>query len=108
MIKKCEYFKCLNEKFIPNGLQFGFDLMSKLKNNPQVELSVLQSCFGHADAVIYLLNNGFTFIGNYIGCERCSSLKKQCLGSGKIWRNGNLYIGGCRECGFIYIMKPLN
>ena len=107
-MNKCIYFKCFNEKGFPNGLQFGFDYINKIKNNPQVELCILQSCFGHLDAVMYLINNGFQFIGNYIGCNRCSSVKKQCAGNGKIWRNGNIYVGACRECGFIYIMKPLN
>ena len=28
----------------------------------------MQSCFVHLDAVLYLLNNEFQFVGNYIGC----------------------------------------
>ena len=103
-----KYFKCYNAKGVPNGLQFGFDCVSKVKDNPKVELCVLQSCFGHLDPVMYLLNNGFTFVGNYVGCDRCCQTKKQCAGGGKIWRKGDVYIGGCSECGFIYIMRPLN
>ena len=102
----CKYFKCFDEKGVPNGLLFGFNLKSSVKDNPKVELCVLQSCFGHLDAVLYLLNNGFKFVGNYIGCDLCSYKAKKCAGSGKIWRTGNIYIGACRECGFINIMEP--
>ena len=65
---KYEYLKCFNEKGVPNGLQFGFDFSSKIKDNQKVELCVLESCFVHLDAVLYLLNNEFQFVGNYIGC----------------------------------------
>ena len=61
---KYEYLKCFNEKGVPNGLQFGFDFSSKIKDNQKVELCVLQSYFVHLDAVLYLLNNEFQFVGN--------------------------------------------
>ena len=105
---KYEYLKCFNEKGVPNGLQFGFDFSSKIKDNQKVELCVLQSYFVHLDAVLYLLNNEFQFVGNYIGCDRCSQVRKQCACRGKMWRNGNINVGACREYGFIYIMIPLN
>lgn len=46
--------------------------------------------------------------GNYIGCDNCSFRKKECAGSGKIWRSGDIYIGGCSGCGSVYIMRKLN
>ncbi len=103
-----KYFRCFDAKGNPNGLKFGFDIEKRLKDNPKAELCILQSCFGQLDPVMYLLNNGFTFVGNYVGCERCTFNDTHPGGAGKIWRNGNIYIGACRECGFIYIMKKLN
>ena len=103
-----KYFQAFDEKKNPISLKFGFDIISKIKDNPKVELSVLQSCFGHLDAVMHLLNSGFKFVANYIGCDRCSSIDKKCGGYGKIWFKDGIYIGACRECGFIYIMKRLN
>jgi hypothetical protein len=73
---KYEYLKCFNEKGVPNGLQFGFDFTSKIKDNPKVKLCVFQSCFVHLDAVLYLLNNEFQFVGNFIACDRCSQGEK--------------------------------
>ena len=104
----CKYFKCFDKDNKPNGLKFGVDVFSRVKDNPKIELCILQSCFGHLDAVIYLLDNGFEFVGNYIGCGTCSSIEKGCGGCGKIWRKGNIYIGGCNGCGFVKIMKRLN
>ena len=103
-----KYFKCYDSKGVANGLQFGFDFISRIKDNPKAELCILQSCFGHIEAGMYLLDNGFTFVGNYIGCDRCSQTKKQCAGYGKIWKTGNIYVGACKECGFVYVMKKLN
>ena len=104
----CKYFKYFDKDNKPNGLKFGVDVFSRVKDNPKLELCVLQSCFGHLDAVMYLLENGLEFVGNYIGCGTCSFTKKGCGGGGKIWRKGNTYIGGCNGCGFIKIMKRLN
>jgi hypothetical protein len=35
-------------------------------------------------------------------------VRKQWTGRGKIWRNGDINEGAWEECGFIYIMIPLN
>ena len=103
-----KYFKCFDEKGNLNGLKFEVNHGVRLKNNPKIELSVLQSCFGHLDAVMDLFKEGFKFVGNFVGCDRCSSKDNKCCGFGKIWTKDGIYISGCNGCGFVNIMQKLN
>jgi hypothetical protein len=102
-----QYFRGLDAKNKPNGLVFATDYGKRLRNNEKFELNILQSCFGHLNAIQYLLDSGFKFVANYIGCDWCSKKAKKCAGFGKIWLKDNCYLGGCKECGYINVMYRL-
>ena len=50
-IAYCKYFRCLDSKNNPIGLVFVTDYGARLKNNEKYELKILQSCFGHLEAI---------------------------------------------------------
>ena len=106
-IAYCKYFRCLDSKNNPIGLVFVTDYGARLKNNEKYELKILQSCFGHLEAIQFLLDNGFKFVGNYIGCDWCSSKAKKCAGYGKIWIRDNIYLAGCNQCGYVNVFHRI-